>query len=408
MAADSEGGGQRRALARRGSAPANGHAAEHVLDRLSGRDADRAASPADPADHACAQTTATTTTADTAPRPRDDKAAAALRRAGQRAERITAGLDDLELWLGDQIRTGLTTLKRAGYREIDEQARRLVDAQAPGVAGMVRDLAGVLAEEDWADRTLTEFALLHLLVRGWRHRDGLPAPLAATVRRRIGLSSTAADNARVGEHVADDWLVLGSRDSLLDKLVERRTWLQGRSGGRIAMLLSFAPPGQSPGPDLQVGGRFSLELVFVPEAAPLRAMPARPDAIPPQLPPDLAFPNQPAPAPWFHGPNSPGTTLDDLAERYAATLAADPWTTGVPGVVGRAELGFDPAQDAWWVLDQATSSMVALTVPGEKADRFRYQLLAACSGRPVALFGEYRPSGFTPITVFGDGRAVSV
>ena len=52
--------------------------------------------------------------------------------------------------------------------------------------------------------------------------------------------------------------------------------------------------------------------------------------------------------------------------------------------------------------------MVPLAVPGEKIDRLRYQLLAACSGRPVALFGEYRPSGFTPVTVFGDGQAVSV
>jgi hypothetical protein len=77
-------------------------------------------------------------------------------------------------------------------------------------------------------------------------------------------------------------------------------------------------------------------------------------------------------------------------------------------VVAQAELGFDAAEEAWWVLDRAGSSMVPLTVPGEKADRLRYQLLAACSGRPVALFGEYRPSGFMPVTVFGDGRAVSV
>jgi hypothetical protein len=343
-------------------------------------------------------------------RARDEKAAAAAsRRAEQRAERITAGLDDLDLWLGDQIRTGLTTLKRAGYREIDEQARRLVDAQAPGVAGLVRELAAALAEEDWADRTLTEFALLHLLVQGWRHRDALPKPLAATVRRRIGLTTTSAEIARVGEHVADDWLVLGSRDSLVDKLIERRIWLQGRRGGRIAMLLSFAPPGAAPGPELEVGSCLGLELVFVPEAAPLRAVPARPEEIPARAYLEVAaYRSAAAPEPWFGGPGAPGVTLDALAGRFAATLAADPWTTGVPGVVALAEVGFDAADEAWWVLDRGGSGMAPLTVPGEKADRLRYQLLAACSGRPVALFGEYRPSGFTPITVFGDGLAVSV
>ena len=342
------------------------------------------------------------------PRGRDDKTAAAQRRAEQRAERITAGLDDLELWLGDQIRTGLTTLKRAGYREIDEQARRLVDAQAPGVAAMVRDLAAALSDEDWADRTLTEFALLHLLVRGWRHRAAMPAPLAATVRRRIGLTTTSAEIARVGEHVADDWLVLGSRDNLLDKLIERRIWLQGRDSGRIALLLSFAPPGLPLGPDLDVGKWFPMELVFVPEAAPLRAVVVYPEEISGHPAPGPFALDHTGAQPWFKAPRTPGNTLDDLAERFAATLAADPWTTGVPGVVARAELGFDAAEEVWWVLDQAGSSMVPLTVPGEKVDRLRYQLLAACSGRPVALFGEYRPSGFMPITVFGDDQAVSV
>lgn len=342
-------------------------------------------------------------------RVKDEKAAAAaLRRAEQRAERITAGLGDLELWLGDQIRTGLTTLKRAGYREIDEQARRLVDAQAPGVAGLVRELPAALSDEDWADRTLTEFALLHLLVQGWRHRDTLPKPLAATVRRRIGLTTTSAEIARIGEHVIDDWLVLGSRDSMVDKLVERRIWLQGRESGRIAMLLSFAPPGLAPGPDPEVGSGLGLELVFVPEAAPLRAVLARPEEIPEPGSAESSAPRRPAPGPWFDGPRAPGVTLDDLAERFAATLAADPWTVSVPGVVASAEVAFDAAAEVWWVLDQGGSSMVPLIVPGEKVDRLRYQLLAACSGRPVALFGEYRPSGFTPITVFGEGLAVSV
>ena len=208
--------------------------------------------------------------------PASAKAAqAARRRAELRAERITAGLDDLELWLTDQVRAGLTTLKRAGYREIDEQARRLVDAQAPGAAARVRELAGVLAEEDWADRTLTEFALLHLLIQGWRNQPALPGPLASTVRRRVGITLTSAEIARVGEHVTDEWLVLGTRDYSRDKLVERRTWLQGGRDGRIALLLSFAPPGQPLGLALPVGTRFDIELVFVPEAVPLRAVVAR-------------------------------------------------------------------------------------------------------------------------------------
>jgi hypothetical protein len=328
-------------------------------------------------------------------------AEAARRRAAARAERITAGLDDLELWLTDQVRTGLTNLRRTGYREIDEQARRLVDAQAPGVAAQVRELAGALSEEDWADRTLTEFALLHLLIRGWRHRDALPEPLAATVRRRIGLTMTGTQIARVGEHITDDWLVLGSRDQPRDKLIERRIWLHGTESRRIALLLSFAPPGQPLGLALPVGARFNIELVFAPEAVPLRAVVVHQGELQDQLTLNQSPPGEPPLA-------SPAQTLNALAERLAAALAADPWTTGVPGVVARAEIGFEEAGDGWWVLDQAGSGMVPLIVTGEKVERMRYLLLAACAGRPAALFGEYRSAGFVPITVFADGQAVSV
>jgi len=332
----------------------------------------------------------------------DKAAAAARRRAEQRAERITAGLEDLELWLTDQVRSGLATLKRTGYREIDEQARRLVDAQAPGAAAQVRDLAAALSDDDWADRTLTEFALLHLLIQGWRHRSDLPGPLAATVRRRIGLTQTSTEIARIGEHVTDEWLVLGVRDSLRDKLFERRIWLHGERSGRTALLLSYAPTGQPFGPALPVGARLEIELVFVPEAVPLRAVivyqgePREQEETSPPLPPQ-----EPT-------TQSPAQTLDALAEYFAATLAADPWTTSVPGVVARAELGFDADGEDWWVVDRAGPSMVPLLVTGEKVDRLRYRLLAACGGRPAALFGEYRPTGFVPITVFADGQAVSV
>src|SRR5690349_861659 len=45
---------------------------------------------------------------------------AAVKRAALRAERVTAGLDELDQWLGDQIRTGLSGLDRAGYGQIEQ------------------------------------------------------------------------------------------------------------------------------------------------------------------------------------------------------------------------------------------------------------------------------------------------
>ncbi|HTF41334.1 MAG TPA: SWIM zinc finger family protein, partial [Propionibacteriaceae bacterium] len=61
--------------------------------------------------------------------------AAAAKRASARAERVTNGLDELDQWLCDQIRGGIAGLERAGYVHFDRMAARMVDAQAPGVAG---------------------------------------------------------------------------------------------------------------------------------------------------------------------------------------------------------------------------------------------------------------------------------
>jgi hypothetical protein len=327
-------------------------------------------------------------------------AQAAERRAAQRAERIDAGLDDLELWLGDQVRSGLTGLKAGGYRPVDDLARRLVDAQAPGVAGRVRTLAGCLSAEDWPERTLTEFSLLHLLIRAWRNRDALPAPLAATVRRRIGLNPTAAEIAAEGEQAADRWLVLGSRDVAGDKLVERRIWLQGEAGGRPALLLAFAPPGQPLGPAYPVGALVEARLAFAPDAAPLRAVVVEQGAID----------EEPGPAAAPHC-----GTLDEAAAAFAAVLAADPWATSVPAVVGEAVALAGPDSADWQIADTKGGARVPLTAetdgleldPG-RADLVRHRLLAAGGGHPSALFGMYRPGGLAPVTVWADGRAVSL
>jgi hypothetical protein len=334
----------------------------------------------------------------------DDPAAArkasqaADRRTAQRIERINAGLDDLELWLRDQVRSGLTGLKGGGYRPIDDLARRLVDAQAPGVAGRVRELASCLSAEDWPERTLTEFSLLHLLIQGWRHRDALPAPLAATVRRRIGLSLAAGEIAAAGEHVTDRWLVLGSRDLATDKLVERRVWLQGETAGRSALLLAFAPPGQALGLALPVGAVLEAELAFAPDAAPLRAVVVEQKAL--LTDPARAFAPQ-------------GGTLDEAAAAFAAALAADPWTTAVPVVVGSAVPLVGARPEEWQIADTKGGGRVPLFARSEgvdpnRADLIRYGLLASGGGHPTPLFGLYRPGGLSPITVWSEGRATSL
>lgn len=134
---------------------------------------------------------------------------AARRRAERRAERVTAGASELEQRLADLLRGGLASAEQAGYGMWEETAARMVDAQAPGLAARVRELGAIPASgPGWPMRLLEECALLHLLDRGWLRRDLLPAGLAATVRSRIGLPSSAD-----GRPARDRWLVLAQYDT---------------------------------------------------------------------------------------------------------------------------------------------------------------------------------------------------
>ena len=66
-----------------------------------------------------------------------DPGAQAKRRA-EREATMTAGLDELERWLGDLVRQGLAGARRQPYAYWDTMAARLVDAQLPGLADRVR------------------------------------------------------------------------------------------------------------------------------------------------------------------------------------------------------------------------------------------------------------------------------
>lgn len=103
---------------------------------------------------------------------------------------------ELEQRLTDLVRGGLAAAEQSGYGLWEETAARMVDAQAPGLAGRVRELGAIPGSgPGWPVRLLEECALLHLLDTGWLGIDRLPPPLAATVRTRVGLAGPRRGSA---------------------------------------------------------------------------------------------------------------------------------------------------------------------------------------------------------------------
>ncbi|MFF5975881.1 SWIM zinc finger family protein [Streptomyces sp. NPDC012769] len=251
---------------------------------------------------------------------------AARRRAARRAARITAGAEELERRLADLLRGGLASAETAGYGLWEETAARMVDAQAPGLAGRVRELGAIAGSgPGWPVRLLEECALTHLLDRAWLSADRLPGPLAATVRSRVGLSAPPE-----GPVLRDRWLVLAQYDAGDSRLTTRRIWLHGRTSGRTALLLSFGAAGRAPELALPVGVELDAALRPYEGGGGLRAELVDRFGLSPSTTPP------------------PGTSLAEALTAYGLALNEDPWLAAWPVtlsavVPARADYGWQLA-----------------------------------------------------------------
>jgi hypothetical protein len=351
-----------------GVPPADGPAdwAREWLDQRRGRE-DKAANAAAQADAAAAPGNGGRKSAE-AGRSRQST-------AEQREGRVTAGLSELERWLCDQIAQGIAQTRQSGLAEWDGLARRLVDAQAPTVAGVVGRLPRLLREEDWPVLLLGEYGLLHLLAVAHRRTAELPEDLRETVRSRIGFP-LMRESVLASTPVRDRWDVIGGRDEEQDRLIARRVWLAGRTTGRQAMVLSFAPVGQVLDASLVPGTTIDADLAFYPGSPPLRALVAarygRVAAGPP-----------------------PGMKICQVPDRIAQVLAGDPWADSWPVVLA----GVIPSLDG--LVDHEGHAL-----PLHPSARAPWRLLAVSGGHPLTVAAEWTPGGLRPLAAWDEAGEV--
>lgn len=309
---------------------------------------------------------------------------AARRRAERRAERVTSGAVELEQRLADLLRGGLATAEQSGYGLWEETAARMVDAQAQGLAGRVRELGAIPSTgPGWPVRLLEECALLHLLGQGWLRRERLPDGLAATVRSRMGLPASAD-----GPPLRDRWLVLAQYDTTDPRLTTRRIWLHGADSHRTVLLLSYGAAGRAPELALPVGLTLEAEVSAYPGAGQPRV------ALGEQFAP-------PAPA----AIRPPGMTTSRAAARYGDALRDDPWLESVPVTLDRVVPA--PDGDSWQLADADEDAALPLT-PVARSRPGLWRLVALSGGAPVRVFGEYGHQGFTPLTAWPEGPGDAV
>lgn len=306
----------------------------------------------------------------------DPKAQA--KRAAQRASRVDQGVAELQTWLGDRVREGLAELPARSHDFWATLAARMVDAQAPGLAGRVNRLAALVGHgEDWPGRCLSALGELHLLTRSWSRLAEQPEALQMGIRSLLG-EAQSREAVLGGEPVIDCWGVLAVSLSEEGGLFTQRVWLRGMGTGRLALLLNFAHRTQrgtlpmAYAPSRLLAG----SLFFYPGATPLRALEGELE---------------------FAGVLSelPGQSIVQATTGYREQRRENPLLGVRPLVLGEVAVSF--SEGRFWLNDDSHILPVNPT--------FRdWRLLAVSGGEPVNVFALWNGETLYPRGVFSQGR----
>ncbi len=305
--------------------------------------------------------------------------AAQARRREKRQANMAAGLAFLDGWLRDLARQGFASLQGATYAFWDEAARRLVDAQAPGLARRLKLLSSLTGSAASEEQLLAGLGRLHLLVSAAQRREALTPEWQEEIDAQLGWTSDQDElRTRTGEQAV--WFTAAQTSSEESGVITRTTYLFAENRPP-ALVLEFSHASQALASTLALGRSCSGELVRFPGVRAERAL--------------------------FKGPSSDAERpalrcLDSCAELLAAhaeQLAANPWRDELPTLV-RLTPAFD---SSGWRLQDATGALLPLA----RDFAARWELLACSGGHPVALCGLWNGFHFRPLSLLTAEGAAS-
>jgi len=300
------------------------------------------------------------------------------KRRANRMDSVKAGVEELELFLSDLIRQGVGHIKNESYSYFEARAARLVDAQAPGLARLIRECAAITsAKTDWQETLLNRLATIYLIARAFRNMANLSPELSEDVMAAVGFTQSQ-EGLLAAEGVSDVWYVIGQSTYTEDKLRVQKSFLWGGRNKRVAMILSFAH-GTAPFDVLLIPGQFyEAEVVYYPSVYPLRALIKSQTLTKVQINPDQL--------------PSGETSIEDALKQYAAALSRLPWLEEFPLLLSEQTLVVDYDQSLY-VTDKD-----GVALPLATRDNTGWQLMAFSSGLPVSLFGQFDGVSFIPLS----------
>ena len=307
------------------------------------------------------------------------EAALAAQRQRNRERRMAdmeAGLAILENWVLDLFRQGLASLEGRQEAYFQELATRMVDAKLGTLARRIRQLPLLMQHDDWPSRLLQALGEIYLLVKAFQKLPALPAALQDDLLALAGVNfKKEAILATKG--VTDLWLVAGQFFAEEESnLQSRRTWLIGQHSGKMAMLLDFSWGHAGYDAEWCLGSILEGEVVFYPSAKPLRA---------------LVKSHQERNDQPFHFPEG-YANFETLEREWAAALGAQPWVWPWPVILDRVIPVHNNGN--FLLVDEMHRALAVCC-----SEQNGWQLVAASTGRPLRIFGQWEGEAFRPLSM---------
>jgi hypothetical protein len=310
-------------------------------------------------------------------KPVDEQAQA--KRQLARQSKVTGGIEELSLWLKDIVRNGILQMPEKGRGWFDNMAKRMVDAQAPGLAGMIRELADTnFYEEGWQSGFMDQIVRIYLEISGYKNMPFINESLQQDIRSWIGFTQSQ-EELKEKKGITDKWLVLGKQTTEEDSLTVERNWLFGTQSLHYALVLQFVIRGQGSQFALSPGLFIDAKLVFYPSAAPLRAI------IKNQVN-TSATNNIPAFAHW-----------NEVVETETLLGSRLPFRSERPFIISQLK----PVQhdQQWWLQDTRMNLMRM-----KNSHKMIWKLLSLSGGQPLNMAVIGKEDQFEPVGIWDDGQ----
>jgi hypothetical protein len=198
--------------------------------------------------------------------------AAQAKRQQARQNKVSDGIEELGLWMKDIIRNGILGMPEKGFAYFENMAKRMVDAQAPGLANMVRNLGEInFYAEGWQTNFINQLLHIYLITAGFKNTAAIDETLQQDIRTWIGFTQNQ-EELKEQTGITDTWLVLCKQTFEVDTITTERNWLYGTQSNQYALVLQFIVRGQGGQLTFTPGMFIQAELIFYPSVTPLRAI----------------------------------------------------------------------------------------------------------------------------------------